>query len=459
MYKSLLIAGAVLAFAACRKFDTLPYYAKGTAPVLSASTTAITASPADSANAVLTLNWTNPHYATDSATQKYVIEIDSAGHNFMHEYIRTVSGILSTAFTAVELNAIVASFGFRPDSTYSLDIRIKSSYANNNEQYTSNVVTVTITPYIVPITLTPSSTNALVLNIDNASSTAISFNWTASQFGATTIYYALQIDTADSFTTPQVIKYGTSLSGALTVGDLNTALINLGVSAGATANAVFRIVGYLDAGYTQPAVFSNTATVSVKTYLPFLYQYVPGDYQGWNPSTAPSIAATMPNLNAYEGYVYVPSGGSYEFKITSASDWNHTSYGSGGSGVLSTSGGNLVWPNGGQYYLLKTDMSALTWSATITNWGIIGDATPKGWDASTPMTYDATNHVWAINSIALTAGSIKFRANDAWDINLGGNLSALSYGGDNISIRASGIYKVVLDLSHPRRYTAIFTKL
>src|SRR3954468_6346943 len=139
----LLIAGAIILFAACKKVESLPYYAKGTAPELTVSTTTITTSPADSASTVLTLNWTNPNYATDSATQKFVIEIDSSGRNFAHEYTRTVSGALSTSFTAAELNAIVAGFAFKPDSTYSLDIRIKSSYANNNEQYSSKVVTVT----------------------------------------------------------------------------------------------------------------------------------------------------------------------------------------------------------------------------------------------------------------------------------------------------------------------------
>lgn len=456
----LIMVGAGVVFAACKKFDNLPYYAKGTAPTLSADVTAVTSAPADSNNVVLNLSWTNPHYATDSATQKFVVEIDSSTRNFTHEYIKTVSGALSTSFTAAELNAIVANLAFKPDSTYSLDIRLKSSYANNNEQYMSNVITITITPYIVPITLTVSSTSALVLSINEASNTAVSFNWTASQFGSTTIYYALQIDTAgDNFATPQVIKYDTSLNSSITVGDLNTAILALGVAAGAAANVEFRIIGYLDESFTQPSVSSNTTTINVTTYLPFLYLYAPGDYQGWNPGAAPSIGATVPNLFAYEGYVNVPSGGSYEFKLTSAPDWDHTNYGDGGNGTLSTSGGNLKWPAGGGYYLLKADLSALTWSATITNWGIIGDATPGDWDNSTAMTYDAANNVWVINAVALNAGSMKFRANNAWDINLGGNLNSLTYGGDNISIAESGNYNITLDLSHSLKYTATITKL
>jgi hypothetical protein len=185
---------------------------------------------------------------------------------------------------------------------------------------------------------------------------------------------------------------------------------------------------------------------------------VPGDYQGWDPASAPELGATVPNLNDYEGYVYVPAGGTNEFKITNAPDWSHTAYG-GDATTLSSSGSNLVWPSGGGYYYLKANPSALTWSATTTTWAIIGDATPGGWGTDTPMTYDAANNVWVINSVALSANSLKFRANGAWDINLGGNTSALSYGGDNITISEAGNYKIVLDLSHPLKYTATLTKL
>ena len=54
---------------------------------------------------------------------------------------------------------------------------------------------------------------------------------------------------------------------------------------------------------------------------------------------------------------------------------------------------------------------------------------------------------------------MKFRANNGWDINLGGNLSGLTYGGDNISISEAGNYKIVLDLSNPLKYKATITKL
>jgi hypothetical protein len=146
--------------------------------------------------------------------------------------------------------------------------------------------------------------------------------------------------------------------------------------------------------------------------------------------------------------------GSLEFKFTSNPDWDHTNYGDGGGGKLSTSGGNLKAPSTG-YFLVKGDLNANTWSATKTDWGIIGDATPGGWDNSTPLTYDATNKVWT-GTVDLKGGFFaKFRANNAWDLNIGDNKPAngvLKYGGENIPVAESGTYKVTLDLSHPAYY-------
>ncbi|HEY1114592.1 MAG TPA: hypothetical protein VGE66_13565, partial [Chitinophagaceae bacterium] len=56
---------------------------------------------------------------------------------------------------------------------------------------------------------------------------------------------------------------------------------------------------------------------------------------------------------------------------------------------------------------------------------------------------------WTV-TLNLTAGEIKFRANDGWDINLGdkGNDKTLEPGGDNIPIAAAGNYTVTLNLTY-----------
>ncbi len=449
----------VLGFFACvKKVPDLPFYKNGTAVVLTTSTNAISTAPADSNKNVLTLSWTNPNYAQDSSMYKFVVEIDSTGRNFAKEYTLTVDGKRDTSFTGKQMNDIMAGLGLSAGVPSSIDVRVTSSYGNNNELYQSNVVTIKTTPYIVPIQVTPSSTSPLSLSIANASNSAVVFNWNATEYGNKSFTYELQLDTAGgNFQNPQVFKVDNALTKDLSVSDLNTAALLAGVAPGATNNLQFRVVAF-QGNNTVPSVISNVTSLDVTTYLPFLYLWVPGDYQGWSPGSAPQLGATVPNLNDYEGYVNVPAGGTYEFKITNAPDWNHVAYG-GDATTLSTSGSNLAWPSGAGYYYVKANPTALTWSAQKTSWAIIGDATPGGWGGDTPMTYDPVNNVWVINSVALSANSLKFRANGNWDINLGGNTNSLSYGGDNISISEAGNYKIVLDLSHPLKYTATLTKL
>ncbi len=184
--------------------------------------------------------------------------------------------------------------------------------------------------------------------------------------------------------------------------------------------------------------------------------YVAGGYQGWSPETAPSIYSR--NLDfRYEGYVYF--GEASEFKFTAQQNWDGPNYGDGGEdGVLSDDGDNLNIDEPG-YYKLNVDMSGspYTYSAEKTDWGLIGDATPGGWDNSTKMTYDPDTKQWSVVA-ELSDKEFKFRANDGWDINLGGDMQDLTYGGDNIKIEEAGTYLVILDLSDPTVYKASITK-
>src|SRR3954452_16411878 len=100
----IFVAGAAFALAACNKVADLPHYEHGNAPTLTASATTIAPLPADSNNVALTLSWTSPKYATDTANYKYTIEIDTTGKNFANPYTKVVMGSKSATFTAKELN-------------------------------------------------------------------------------------------------------------------------------------------------------------------------------------------------------------------------------------------------------------------------------------------------------------------------------------------------------------------
>jgi len=144
---------AIVLFAgvsACEKVDNFPSQLNGIAATLNASSTFVAPPVADSNKSILSFSWNYPLFATDSASAKYVFEIDSAGRNFGRAEVRTIKGALSTSFLAKELNAIMLNWGFEYNKTYDLEARVTASYANNNDQKISNTVKLKATTYKIP---------------------------------------------------------------------------------------------------------------------------------------------------------------------------------------------------------------------------------------------------------------------------------------------------------------------
>src|SRR5690606_8904081 len=193
----LFVAALGLAvFTGCEKVADLPFHENGSPVVLSVDKTAASPTPADSVTAVINLSWTSPNYATDTNTYKYTIEIDSTGRNFSQRATRIVTGQLSRGLTGKDLNGIMLNYGFQVGSPYELDIRVISSYSNNNERYTSNVVKVSITPYNDPSVLSTEKTS-VTGTLATANNPSNEFSWTASFNGYTgNVTYVLQYDSA-----------------------------------------------------------------------------------------------------------------------------------------------------------------------------------------------------------------------------------------------------------------------
>jgi hypothetical protein len=147
LFFATLLAGIV---AGCDKKDDLAFYKTGNAPALSSSTDNLAATPADSSNPVITFSWTTPNYATDSSTVKYILELDSAGRDFSKAFRRVVIGKLSTTFTGKQINDILIGYGFTIGTAYDMDVRLISSYGNNNDQYISSTLNMKMTPYKIP---------------------------------------------------------------------------------------------------------------------------------------------------------------------------------------------------------------------------------------------------------------------------------------------------------------------
>jgi hypothetical protein len=141
---------AAMGFTACEKVPNLPFYGNGSPVELKSNTSSVAAQPGDSSKVVLSFTWSNPNYATNEASNKYILQLDSAGRNFSQAISREVIGNREYSFTAKDLNNILLGWGFEFGRQYSLEARLISSYGNNNERLTSNTLPLRATPYKIP---------------------------------------------------------------------------------------------------------------------------------------------------------------------------------------------------------------------------------------------------------------------------------------------------------------------
>ncbi len=476
--KYLLKAGILtlvlaIVLTACNKVGSLPIFGNGTPVTLSASSINITPAPSDSNKVVASFSWTNPNYATDSNTQKFILEIDSTGRNFAKEITSIVVGKPSISFTGQQLNNILAAFGFAPGQSFTFDIRVTSSYGNNNEQLKSNVITVKISSYLVPITLTPSSTSDLTLLVANASSKAISFGWTATSYGTNTINYALQMDTVGgNFANPKVIKTGTGLTTSITVNDLNSLAIAAGVIGGSTKTMEFRVVSYLGTTYTTQMVNSNVTNIKVTTFTPVPPAlYIVGDATdgGWNnPVPLPSQQFSRIDAVSYGIALNLTAGKSYLFLPTNG-DWGHKYGGASATGGAlladgAVPGSNTPAPATSGMYQIVVNFQTGTYTVTPftttipTNLFIVGDATDGGWANPVPVPSQQFTKIDAVSFgavVNMTAGKsyLFLPVNGDWSHKFGGNSASGGAlladgavpGSNTPAPSASGYYQIIVN--------------
>lgn len=172
--------------------------------------------------------------------------------------------------------------------------------------------------------------------------------------------------------------------------------------------------------------------------------WTPGPANGWNFDNPMMLLATTDYEN-YKGYVYVDS----EVKFTSAPGWDAKyNLGMGEEpGTLANGSTTNIRVDENGLYWITLNLPNLTYTTTLINTiGVIGDATPGGWDASTALN-PANNYQTWTGDITFGAGEFKFRANDGWDVNLGGQYEDLVPDGANLPSPGAGVYTVTLNLS------------
>lgn len=316
----------------------------------------------------------------------------------------------------------------------------------------------------------PVTGKTYVLTEENATTEADLFKWAAAEYSHDVVVsYTLLMDAKDGdFTNAQTLATTKSISQAsVSVKSLNQAAIELGAVPGTPKLFDVKVKCSVSGGV--PMETEETITISVNTYsglvsYEFTDWYLVGNATaaGWdtNNGNQPMFrSGTTATLYKFTGYFNVG-----EFKVVSTLGSWIPMFGMGADGKLAYRGSDAdndpptfkILTAG--YYTFTMDTQALTYTLVSYNVsaatvyptiGLIGSSrtgSQAGWDEDTDMTPSSFNpHYWTL-TVSLFDGEAKFRANNGWDVNWGGDTAFSGFplngaSGANIPV-AKSKYKV-----------------
>lgn len=468
---------ATVGITSCDKKDILSYHEEGNDITLTASSTSVAPTSADSSNTVVTFSWTSPEYATDTSTYKFVLEIDSTGKNFAKAVTKTVTKDLSTGFTGRELNTILLNYGYSLGVPVKLDIRVTASYVNNNERIFSNVVQLTVTPYSDPSRLTTENTT-VTGSAPTSTNHSNTFTWSPAFPGYSgAVTYVIQYDSSGKgFLSPQQIAGAGGVSvytASLNQGAMNTTALSSGIAVGNTGKVEYRIKATTASG---AIAYSNVVNVSITTFSPVPANlFIVGDATlgGWtNPVPVPSQQFTKLDdykfsinlwLNANKSYLFLQENGNWDKKYGGIGA-NNTNNPAGDD--FKEGGSDLKAPAADGVYQIVVDFQANKFTVTQipvpANLYIVGSATPGDWTNPVPIPsqqFTKLDNVTFGLVINLTANNsyLFLPVNGDWGQKYGGlgdnntnnvNGDQFKAGGSDMKAPAtSGLYMIIVNFA------------
>lgn len=153
-----LLAGSLLlvvTLVGCKKEENRITFEGGTNPVLTANSLAPRVLAIANRDVLsLKLNWTNPDYrfttGVSSQDVNYLLQFDIEGANFgsAKKFEKAIAKDLSISMTTGELNTALLSMDLPENVAAKLEVRVISTLTNGSVPLTSNVLKMTVTPYL-----------------------------------------------------------------------------------------------------------------------------------------------------------------------------------------------------------------------------------------------------------------------------------------------------------------------
>jgi hypothetical protein len=281
--------------------------------------------------------------------------------------------------------------------------------------------------------ITPDTGAKIELNDATPNNTALTLTWEAVDYGNPTIVsYTVQFAASNTeFAAPVDISTLTTTHATMSVSELNTKALDLGLLPDVDGNIDIRIKSTVGTTGSEPK-YSTPITIVVKPYQGVfpskeLYLIGPGTSAVWDANMAVMPIFRDPAAPEKQYYTgYFNAGG---FKLLEQTGFWAPMYGANGDkaqyrATESDSDPGLFPTTAAGYYTFAIDLKALTYTiapytgtmTTYTTVGIIGDAAPlDNWGTSVPMsksTFDA--HIWKITYTFSAAGKFKFLADTTW---------------------------------------------
>ena len=220
----------------------------------------------------------------------------------------------------------------------------------------------------------------------------------------------------------------------------------------------------VDTDYTQYIITVNTNDMTYDVeglaYADMIWQA--GNANGWGSPAAglknKGWKEARNNDGDYYGFMYLNG----DFKFRSGEDnWNAPDWGldeafDDYSGALLTqSQTNLSAPAG--FYMVEANLADMTYQLTrITTIGVIGGF--NGWASDyVSLQYNPATGAWEGYCDIPAGTEFKFRANQDWAINWGGDINNLSYDGGNLKFDVDGNYFIQLYITYEGNFHAKFS--
>lgn len=303
----------------------------------------------------------------------------------------------------------------------------------------------------------------IVVTVDNKSE-AVTFTWDAADFGVKAqVYYSLDMAKGDKKVNLFSGVSGTSMN--VSYDNINNKAFNdLEIPSGEAGEVTFTLGAKLNVGetfYAAPVAAKVTPTAAEKVYPNV---WVIGNYCGWAHDASLYLWNFAEDGDVFMGMVDFGAGDEKTggFKITPEANWNSEFGGTGTADVdpasipVVTSGGSDIknfTTMRFYHFSLSTTALTLTKNYAFNQVGIIG--LNGDWENDIVMEYSKNKQRFYADIDVPAATEMKFRMDADWGVNFGGDIKALSNGGDNIPVEA-GQYRVYFDMNNLGAITCTF---